>query len=1457
MTLDLSSAVVATDRDGDSVTIDNGFTITVENDIPIAKPDADYVTEDIKLIASGNVLNGHNPLSEDDMAGADESISVTGVRSGSDTGTPATGNVSLTVTGLYGTVTIASDGTYLYTLSNGNTAVQDLSAGETLTDTFVYTITDADGDKSTTTLTITINGTNDGPVIGDDTQHVSEEGLSTGNPDVDPSGLDKTNDRTATGSLSITDPDSTLFTATFGVPSAALTSQGNAVTWNTPTEGGDLIGSANGLEVIRVHITGITSTAVNYEVILSDQIDHPDSTKEDNLQFNVNVTVSDGSDTGIGTITVVVEDDSPKPSALTESQKVYEDALTTVGSADLSEGNDDSGQTKTVSGSIGGLFTVGADEKTGGSGLTYSLSAVKAAGLDPVLKTTGGTDITSQGKTVRYTVDGSGLVMTGYADVDGNGLYAAGTDRIVFTMTITNASTGAYTFELNDQVDHTTASGETGILSMNLSPALVATDYDGDQATRSSGFTINVENDVPVNINPAYTALADTPGLTATSLLDFYGHVGADEPGSIVFNNIVTGDLLKDIGGDPVKCEGKNVVLKLSSDGKTLEGYQDTLSGALVIRITLHPDATSASTDNYTVELFKKIDDGSGIDFTNFGAVPAGSKKWFGLDGDGVSIGATTTDPNPDSKDLLVTTTDSTKTINTSSTDIGVANQWIDTGEGIRLDFVQDLNRFSTYDESNNWNQSPAPFVFDQHNEVNSFSFKIMQVQSSGGLATVKIHAINADDDTVLTGDSGDVTQPISASNVVVESAGSVTITQSGNDVIISGLQAGDKVYFTSTASFDRVEITNQGGTGTDSFSLGGFEVGSARPGSPVSMDFGLKVTDKDGDTSTGDFRVTLDSSVLVVGKNISDTTSSAVNHVIPNPNILPYGAIQGGGASDILVGDFGGSTVQGRDANILLVLDISSSMTMENISFNGQDITRLQALKNSVKVLLDNLAASGAENIRVHLVGFGTNSIDLGNFDLIINGEKQTSVLTASKALVDGLTPDSYRFGESVALTNYEAGLQKAKDWTTSSGANAPINVATAVNQTIFISDGVPNRWYTGNGSSSVAGSSFNFDLTALQQILGTYTGSNPDNVSEVTTLENSFGPTEAIGISLDSGTLSGGYTPQTVLDQVEGAGGHADNITTAQQLTQVIKDVSPLSQLSDVGADSLTGGAGDDIIFGDAAYTDTLATSQGLTSNPGSGFQVFRDLENGLGTTTTWSRTNTLAYITANHALLSTESVTSSGQKRTGGNDTIYGGGGNDIIYGQEGNDQIYGNDGNDSISGGSGNDTLSGGAGNDSISGNAGADVLDGGIGSDTLLGGAGTDTLIYDSNDITADAIDGGGDADTLLMQNATVIDFSGTAISGRINNIEVIDLVSGQFTSSITNLSYLDVIGITDSNKTLYILGDGSDQVHFATTDGWSKGSQTTVGGVTYDSYSNSNDSNVHVYVQQQIGDSIG
>ncbi len=100
---------------------------------------------------------------------------VTGVAAGVQAS--AAGSVASSVNGSYGSMNVAADGSYTYTIDNSNSTVQALrTSGQTLTDVFTYTVTDAAGLTGTTQVTITIQGSNDTPTAVADTAIADEAG---------------------------------------------------------------------------------------------------------------------------------------------------------------------------------------------------------------------------------------------------------------------------------------------------------------------------------------------------------------------------------------------------------------------------------------------------------------------------------------------------------------------------------------------------------------------------------------------------------------------------------------------------------------------------------------------------------------------------------------------------------------------------------------------------------------------------------------------------------------------------------------------------------------------------------------------------------------------------------------------------------------------------------------------------------------------------------------------------------------------------------------------------------------------------------------------------------------------------------------------------------------------------------------------------------------------------------
>src|SRR5437867_3788848 len=84
------------------------------------------------------------------------------------------GSTGASLAGTYGTLNLAADGSYTYTLNTAG--VQHLAEGASVSDSFGYKANDEHGALSNTaTLTITITGVNDAPVAADDAKSMTED----------------------------------------------------------------------------------------------------------------------------------------------------------------------------------------------------------------------------------------------------------------------------------------------------------------------------------------------------------------------------------------------------------------------------------------------------------------------------------------------------------------------------------------------------------------------------------------------------------------------------------------------------------------------------------------------------------------------------------------------------------------------------------------------------------------------------------------------------------------------------------------------------------------------------------------------------------------------------------------------------------------------------------------------------------------------------------------------------------------------------------------------------------------------------------------------------------------------------------------------------------------------------------------------------------------------------------
>ena len=555
-------------------------------------------------------------------------------------------------------------------------------------------------------------------------------------------------------------------------------------------------------------------------------------------------------------------------------------------------------------------------------GLSYEVMGTFANNADWGVDGFGGiTNISFDGND--YSEAGGNITVN---DVDGN-----------WTLVV-NAVTGAYTFTMLDNID-STPFGDQVEGTDNL-PTFTINAQDGDGSPISFNLDVGIVDDIPVNFTPMDSIIANATSATGGAALDVFGNAGADGVGLASFTNGVDGDQLFEVDGlTPVTSGGETLhMFGFGTDTLeiyTLDEFDDP--DVLVMTIMLNPNAKVESDDLYTVTIHQPLDDGSGFVFDDFSDTAAGNNQWVGVDADGGDIMA---DLN-DSQDLLITAPGDE--VNTDSDDIGVANQWIDPSEAVRLDFVTDLRRDGLGDE-----KDFQGYTYDDHYAVNNFSLKVVEVQGSGS-ATVGFRIYDFDD-VIHEKDlaAGSTQLAILLASIVVTAADGVTILTEGVDyqayqdgmtIFVTGIDQGETISFMGASDFEAVEAFNASGMpipgeeGTfdgSPFSVGAFGFDSAVAGEDVPMEFDVALTDTDGDTASGTISVTAtpnDGTITGTGDGEALMGSSANDILV------------GMGGDDILTGGAGNDELSGGSGADTFVFSLIANDGNDTITdFNGAE---------------------------------------------------------------------------------------------------------------------------------------------------------------------------------------------------------------------------------------------------------------------------------------------------------------------------------------------------------------------------------------------------------------------------------------------------------------------------------------------------------------------------------------
>ncbi|MFQ2107839.1 retention module-containing protein, partial [Aeromonas rivipollensis] len=298
--IDFSGVLTATDGDGDPLVGGfpaGSFMIDVQDDVPVATNDGLLAT--LSENSSGVTIGTTATLLGDDNYGAD--------------GAAAAGSLVIGTGDKGGTVTIDVNGNLVYT----NTS-QNVGQGETVTETFTYTIKDADGD--TAEATFTVNLTDTGVTIGAAPANLlaDEDNLAAGVGNTTSPGDDA---QVLSGTISYTlgqDAIGSITLSTAGNATGLKTLAGQDVV--TTFSNGTLIGYISGTnplvatnQVFAITLGTLGASSTGYTMTLFQPVKHASAGTEDNTTpFTVNVVVADADGSTANTsFTVSIDDDMP------------------------------------------------------------------------------------------------------------------------------------------------------------------------------------------------------------------------------------------------------------------------------------------------------------------------------------------------------------------------------------------------------------------------------------------------------------------------------------------------------------------------------------------------------------------------------------------------------------------------------------------------------------------------------------------------------------------------------------------------------------------------------------------------------------------------------------------------------------------------------------------------------------------------------------------------------------------------------------------------------------------------------------------------------------------------------------------------------------------------------------------------------------------------------------------
>ncbi|MFX5415143.1 BapA prefix-like domain-containing protein [Acinetobacter baumannii] len=313
-------------------------------------------------------------------------------------------------------------------------------------------------------------------------------------------------------------------------------------------------------------------------------------------------------------------------------------------------------------------------------------------------------------------------------------------------------------------------------------------------------------------------------------------------------------------------------------------------------------------------------------------------------------------------------------------------------------------------------------------------------------------------------------------------------------------------------------------------------------------------------------------------GKPVSDNedTKKPITEVTTNGNDSLIGTT----GDDVLAGDTGGlktNFVAGHNYNVSIVLDLSGSMlfAMDGTSNPQAGTSRLDMAKKGLKAFIQQMVDHD-----------GVINLQLASFSSTNTGNNAGNQYNKSWVVGKGNLQEIFNYIDALQAgggTRPDLGWKKAENWFDGSLtglASGSVKANSSYeNQTYFLTDGEPSP--KGTGGTALAGTA---NETQKQSYDADFVG--------LTEKSKVF----AVGVSsaVSSNTVSRydntAENGDKILNWSKDNHGDANAIADADKLIAYLIGGSENFIPADVGNDVVKGGAGDDILFGDAMNTDWI---------------------------------------------------------------------------------------------------------------------------------------------------------------------------------------------------------------------------------------------------------------------------